>query len=169
MLLEQIWSTDLRQAALRCAERRRTAPRGPADPLFPQVGGVAGLRWGSRGRRFKSCRPDGSSGRHLITRCRPELRKRFILRSSSRSSSVLSGRLIDGNWSKSGALVFRPRNGVTVCSRLLYRLATVDARWAQLASDASTRSSPSDDRLPRSKGVSTGLGCQKPCTPHAAC
>jgi hypothetical protein len=113
--------------------------------------------WGSRGRRFKSCRPDRSSGRHLITRCRPELRKQSILRSSSRSLSVLSGRLIDGGWSNSGARRRGRRNGVTVCSRLLSRLATADARWAQLASDASTRSSPSDDRLPRSKGVSTGL------------
>ena len=52
--------------------------------------------------------------------------------------SVLCGRLIDRNWSKSGALVFRLRNGVTVCSRLLSRLATADTRWAQLASDAST-------------------------------
>ena len=47
MLLEQIWSTDLGQAALRCAGRPRTAPPRPADSLFPQVWGVAGLRWGS--------------------------------------------------------------------------------------------------------------------------
>ena len=58
------------------------------------VGKVAGIGgaanddagWGGR-CRFKSCRPDGSSGRHLITRCRPELRKRSNLRSFSQRLS----------------------------------------------------------------------------------
>ena len=40
-------------------QRVRTAPPRPADSLFPLVTRLVGPRWGSRGRRFKSCRPDG--------------------------------------------------------------------------------------------------------------
>ena len=36
-----------------------TDPHHAADSLFPQVSASFGQDWGSRGRRFKSCRPDG--------------------------------------------------------------------------------------------------------------
>jgi hypothetical protein len=41
---------------------------------------------------------------------------------------------VHGNWSKSGALRRSRRNVVTVCSRLLGRLAPVVDRWAQFGS-----------------------------------
>jgi hypothetical protein len=33
------------------------------DVVFPQVEGLFGRRWGSGGRRFESCQPDGRGGR----------------------------------------------------------------------------------------------------------
>jgi hypothetical protein len=49
-----MWSSRLRQAALRCAERPQAAPVEPADPLFSQVGGVSWPVWQSRGQGFES-------------------------------------------------------------------------------------------------------------------
>ena len=55
-----------REAAPRCAIVIGSVMDGRDVAQFGSA-----LDWGSRGRRFKSCRPDGEIGRCLFRRCRP--------------------------------------------------------------------------------------------------
>ncbi|AHH98707.1 hypothetical protein [Kutzneria albida] len=49
------------RTALSRRQLTATDPHHAADSLFPQVSSMIGRYWGSRGRRFKSCRPDGQN------------------------------------------------------------------------------------------------------------
>jgi hypothetical protein len=98
------------------------------------------LDWGSRGRRFKSCRPDrpkgGISHHEVPPFFMSDLRRRAYCRSCR--ALIVDLQMIMAcqhrltKWSKTGAPRQRARNGVNVCSRLLGRLTTVEDRWAQL-------------------------------------
>ena len=67
----------------------------------------AGLAWGSRGRRFKSCRPDGEIGRPPLRRMPPDLcpdlGELLIQLIISGSSVDLAGWLISASARVSGA------------------------------------------------------------------
>jgi hypothetical protein len=137
------------------------------DLSLTQLGSA--LDWGSRGRRFKSCRPDGTMGGFLstgeppisVSTCADRL---FV---DLANHPVLILRFWPGryrfmpNWSKTGARRRAGRNGVTFCSRstVWFRSLRVGSGWYRSADGLGW---PRRSRRPASvKGSQRGVRCRQ--------
>jgi hypothetical protein len=158
--LERIWSRHRPRNALNRPERASTTPVDCRSYRPRRSAPLSRLAWGSRGRRFKSCRPDGLQGGIHQVGCRPDLRLCYVLAIFNRSCSVQIGRSIERVWSKSGAPVPGPRNGVRVCSRTPATLTAVRSCWGRFGSLCLSRSRSYgriSARGARGQGVSRAL------------